>query len=140
MQPPINLLAVLAAAIANMIIGALWYGPLFGRKWMGLIGITPEEMKTMSMTPVKAMLIGFILTLVMAYVLAHNIVFGSAYLEMSGATAGMQGAFWNWLGFVVPVTAGVWLWEGKSWKLWALNAGYYLVALLVAGAIIGAWV
>ncbi len=30
----INLLAVVVCAIASMVLGMLWYGPLFGKKWM----------------------------------------------------------------------------------------------------------
>lgn len=139
MQLPINFIAVFVAAVMNMVVGFLWYGPLFGKTWRKLTGITDEAMRSMPLTALKAGLIGFALAFVMAYVLAHDVLFGAAYLGTSGALSGMTGAFWNWLGFVVPITAGVWLWEGKSWKLWALNAGYYLVALLIAGAIIGAW-
>lgn len=71
--------------------------------------------------------------------LAHGIEFGNAYLGTSGVSGGMQGAFWYWLGFAVPLTSGSFLWEGKSWKLWALHAGYYLVSLLIMGAILGSF-
>jgi hypothetical protein len=139
MQVPINYLAVLVAGICNMIVGALWYGPVFGKWWMKQMNFTPESMKKMPLSGLQAMVIGFIFAILMSYVLANDILFGATYLNMYGALSGMTGAFWNWLGFVVPITAGVWLWEGKSWKLWAFNAGYYLVALLIAGAILGAW-
>lgn len=47
--------------------------------------------------------------------------------------------FWNWLGFVAPVTLGGVLWEGKPWKLWGLNNGYQLLSLLVMGVILALW-
>ena len=34
----VNLLAVLAAGIVPMVVGALWYGPLFGKRWLELMG------------------------------------------------------------------------------------------------------
>lgn len=34
----INYLAVIAAGVASMVVGSLWYGPLFGRKWVALSG------------------------------------------------------------------------------------------------------
>jgi hypothetical protein len=37
----INYLAVIAAAIAAVGVGVLWYGPLFGKEWMKLMGYTP---------------------------------------------------------------------------------------------------
>lgn len=137
MEVPINYWAVLGATIASMLIGFLWYGTLFGKKWMTLAGLTPESMKAMKMSPMGANIGMFIMSLLMAYVLAHGIVFGNAYLGMSGAAGGVMGAFWYWLGFAVPLTSGSYLWEGKSAKLWILNAGYYLVTLLVMGAILG---
>lgn len=132
-----NYWAVLGAAVAAMFVGFLWYGPVFGKPWMNLTGLTPESIKAMKMTPLAAMVGGFIVTLLMAYVLAHGIVFGNAYLGASGVTGGMTGAFWYWLGFAVPITAGTFLWEGKPLKLWVLNAAYYLVSLLIMGAILG---
>jgi hypothetical protein len=140
MEVPINYLAVLISAIAAVVIGGLWYGPLFGKMWMKLAGISKEGMKSMALSPLQAMVGGFIVSFLMAYVLAHGIVFGNAYTNMSGMTGGLMGAFWYWLGFIVPVTAGVFLWEGKSAKLWLLNAAYYLVSLSVMGAILSSWV
>lgn len=139
MEDPVNYIAVLGATVATMILGALWYGPVFGKPWMRMMGFTPESMKSMKLSPGAAMGIMAVLSLLMNYVLAHGIVFGNAYVGTSGIEGGMTGAFWYWLGFCVPLTAGVFLWESKSWKLWAFNALYYLVALLVAGAILGAW-
>jgi hypothetical protein len=75
----------------------------------------------------------------MAYVLSHSIVFANFYLGTSGIYGGLMAGFWNWLGFVAPVTLGSVLWEGKSWKLWCFNNSYYLVMLLVMGVILSLW-
>jgi hypothetical protein len=138
MKPvPINYPAVVVAAIANMIIGFVWYGPLFGKTWMKLSGITPDPAKASSMG--RSYLLAFVGSLVMSYVLAHAIVFGAAYFEMNGVSAGLMCGFWNWLGFIAPVMLGAVLWEGKPWSLWLLMNGYYLVVLLVMGTILAAW-
>lgn len=139
MDAIINIWAVLGATIATMIIGTLWYGPVFGKTWKRLMGFTDESMKAMTMSPIVAMLGMLVLSFVMNYALAHAIVFGSAYTSIYGVMGGVTGAFWYWLGFVLPLTSGVYLWEGKSWKLWGLNALYYFVVLLIAGAILGAF-
>jgi hypothetical protein len=40
----INWLAVLIATVIYMVLGALWYGPLFGKAWMKAIGWAgPDE-------------------------------------------------------------------------------------------------
>ena len=138
---PINYLAVVACAIASMVLGFLWYGPVVGKQWMALMKITPEQMaagKDKGMSKSYALM--FIGSLVMAYVLAHALVFAATYLKASGVSAGLTAGFWNWLGFIAPVTLGSVLWEGKSWKLWVLNNAYQLLNLLVMGVILAVWV
>jgi len=40
----VNLLAVLVAAVATMIVGFLWYSPLlFAKPWMTLMGYDPND-------------------------------------------------------------------------------------------------
>ena len=138
---PINYLAVIVAAIASMALGFLWYGPIFGKQWIKEMGWSQEAMKA---AQAKGMTKQYVLmalgSLIMAFVLAHNVVFGSSYLQMWGVFAGLQAGFWNWLGFIVPVLLGAVLWEGKSWRLWFINISYYLAALLIMGAILSAWV
>ncbi|MDO8488446.1 MAG: DUF1761 family protein [bacterium] len=36
---PVNYLAILAAAVLSMVLGFLWFGPLFGQTWMKLMGL-----------------------------------------------------------------------------------------------------
>jgi hypothetical protein len=142
MAVPINFLAILACGIAMMALGFLWYGPLFGKKWSVLMGwgdMTPEKMAEKQKQAMPGYAISFVGALLMAFVLQHGIVFGNAYLDMSGALAGMQGAFWYWLGIVLPITIGQVTWDGKPWMLWLINVGYWLVGMLIMGAILGAW-
>jgi hypothetical protein len=130
-----NYWAILGAAVASFVIGMLWYGPVFGKLWMKLAGITPKSMKRMNLTPVAAMSMGFIASLVTAYVLSH-------FAKMlSIATWGYAAnfAFWAWLGLVAPVQLGVFLWEGKPFKLFLLNTAYSLVVLIVMTGIVAVW-
>jgi|SRR3989344_51203 len=144
MEVPINYLAVLASGVAAMILGSLWYGPLFGKQWIALMGFDQQKVAEMQAKGMQAMwknyALMFVGALIMAYVLAHGLVFGNAYLGTGGISGGLQGAFWYWLGFIAPVTLGVILWDGKPWKLWFLNAGYYLALLLVMSVILALWV
>lgn len=133
---PINYLAVVLAAASTMVVGSLWYGPLFGKEWMKLTGHKPDPAKQKEMGKLYAL--QFVGSLVMAYVMAHSMVFAGAYLKVSGVNAGVMAGFWSWLGFVTPITLGTVLWDGKPWKLFVINAGHYLVAMLVMGAILGA--
>ncbi len=127
----INYWAVVGAAVVSMVIGTLWYGPLFGKQWMAMTGITKESMKSMSLTPIQAMGGGFVMSLIMAYVLAHFIGIVTQ-LGFNGYVAG----FWVWLGFVMTTQAHPFLWEGKPFKLFTLNGAYTLVTYLAMGALI----
>lgn len=139
-QVPVNYMAVIIAAVVNMVVGFLWFGPVFGKMWIAMMGWTPQQMeeaKKKGMT--KSYAIAFFGSLLMAYVLAHSLIFAGTYTQTSGISAGLMVGVWNWLGFVVPVLFAMVLWEGKSWKLWSLNAGYYLVSLLIMGTILAVW-
>ena len=137
-QVDVNYLAVFAAAVVGMALGALWYSPvLFGKTWMSLTGLSEETLtKAKEKGMAKSYLIGFIGTLIMSYVLAHITSYASATTFLEGSLAG----FWIWLGFIAPVALGTVLWEGKPVKLYILNTSYYLVALVLMGAILAVWV
>lgn len=136
MDITINYLAVLVGAISNMIIGFLWYGPIFGKMWMALMGFTEEKMKEAKAKGMgKSYALMLVGALVTAYVLAHFVAVWGA----DGVSGAFQLAFWAWLGFIAPVLLGAVLWEGKSWKLYVLNMGYYLVTLFVMAMILVMW-
>jgi len=132
----INYVAVLGAAIADMVLGFLWYGLLFSKKWMELMKIDLKKMEGMKKGMGKKYAVTFISSLVMAFVLAHFVDFASAGTAMQGAQVG----FWAWLGFIATQTLGSVLWEGKSEELYFLNNAYHLISLLVMGVILAVWV
>ncbi len=41
----INYLAVILCGIISMVIGAIWYGPVFGKLWMKQYGFTEEDLR-----------------------------------------------------------------------------------------------
>jgi hypothetical protein len=137
-QGSVNLLAVLASTVASMIVGSIWYGPLFGKKYMNLMEMdkwTPEKQAAMKARMIWSYAGQFVASFVMFYVLGGLIVWTAPQLNV---VFGMGIAFWMWLGFVVPLAFGNTLWGGKMGIFW-LSIGNMLVTLLVAGAIIGAW-
>ncbi len=129
----VTLWPVLAAGIANLVIGFIWYNPsVLGTIWMQLAGISPAQMEAGKKKMPLIMIVAVLAAVVMAYVMAH---FGIAWgvFDVVGA---VELAFWLWIGFVVPVSLGVVLWEGKSVKLFAINSGYWLVSMIVASIIL----
>lgn len=133
MDVHVSFLAVLVAAAANYLIATVWYAVLFAKVWQKLTGIT--DMKP---APMNVALV-FIGSLVLSFVLYHSIVFGNAYLKMGGVTGGIMGGLFGWLGYIAPVTLSTKLYEKKPWGLWLLDNAFWLISLLVMGAILSLW-
>lgn len=131
-----NYLAILVAAVANMALGFIWYGPLFGKPWIKLMGLTKESMEKAKKGMEKTYVMSFVTTLVMAYVLAMFI----SKMNITDITGGLTVAFWAWFGFIAPVMATEVLFGSKKWELFYINAGYQLVAMLAMGALLASWV
>ena len=126
----INLIAVLAAAVAAFIAGSIWYGVL-GKAWMAALGRSREDFKP-SPGPFIIALVG---ELVMAFVLAGVMGHLGEITIRSGL---ISGAF-IWLGFVATTVLVNNAYQGAHWSLPLIDAGHWLVVLLVMGAVIGAF-
>lgn len=139
-MPEISYASVIIAAVAAMILGGVWYGPLFGKLWMQGQGFDAGDKERMKKGMGAAYLQMFIGALLTAYVLAHVLwAYSLAMPEVVGFAAGLQSGFWLWLGFILPVKYGDKLWNGKKFKYVSIDLGYYLVNLLIMGAIIATW-
>ena len=131
----VNYLAVVVAAVVSFVIGWLWYGPVFGKQWMAMMGYTKESMASMKMKPMTAMVLGFVSSLVMAYALA---IFASVWMY-DGLYGAFKLAFWVWLGFTAMVSLGSVLWENRSWNLYLFNAAYQFVSIFAMAIVIFMW-
>ena len=136
----INYFAVLVAAVAGWLVGAAWYNVL-ANHWLAAQGKTMEackqEQAAMKGDP-KAYLpfvLAFVANLAMAWVLAGLIGHLGQVTICSGV---ISGAF-VWLGFVVTTIAVNYAFGGRTWRLFAIDAGHWLAVLVVQGAIIGAF-
>lgn len=133
----INWLAVVLATVAAMAIGSVWYGPLFGQKWMKLVGLKKKDIEGDSWTPMYVMVV---LAFVQAYILSHFIVYASFfYPDLSGIVIGLITGFWAWVGFSGVAIVSNHMFSKRSNELIKIDAGNPLVTLLVSGAIIGAF-
>ena len=141
MEVEINYLAVLASTLAAVVLGSLWFGPLFGKQWMRMVGIhIPGEItKPMRNSMMRSYALVVIGALVMATVLAHALFYITEFTDIYGIGTGTTTALWVWLGFVATPLMGSVLWENRPWKYWFIVAGYWLVALGTMGAILALW-
>lgn len=134
-QVEINYVAVVIAAVLNMAIGFFWYSKaLFAKQWMKAIGKTEAEIKAGGNNAAYGLtMVG---ALVMAWVLSFMVDYADAFTAVDGAKLG----FLVWLGFVATTYLSLKVFEGRSWELYWINAGYYLVSLVATGAVLAVMV
>ena len=129
-MPQVSLLATLVATVAGFVLGALWYGPLFGKTWMAAGGFTREELQR-NVNPAVAYGLTFVLGLVASFV--FGMFLGPHPSLALGVGAGASaGICW-----VATSIATNYLFERRSLRLWLITAGYHVVRFALIGAAFG---
>jgi hypothetical protein len=115
------------------LLGAAWYSPvLFAKPWMAALDIQPDHPKD---GLVIGMISSFLGDFLVSFILLH-------FVMWSGATSWGMGAFVgfiSWLGFFAAIQFPQGIYENRPVKLFAINSGYWLVGLLVAGSLLAVW-
>jgi hypothetical protein len=126
----VNYLAVLISTVIQWLLGALWYGFVFKERWKTLVNITDEE------KPKNAwfgMVSAFIANLVLSFVLAYIVVMAGTKTFLDGVYLGAM----CWLGFMAPPLITQHIFEKRPAKLFAINAAYWLLAMMLGGGVLG---
>jgi len=125
----IDLLTVLIAALAYMVIGGFWYSDLlFGAIWRKLV-------KTEKRKPKGVQFLGSFLV---AFIIAFFLALIQAFLGVSTTVDGIYVGLVIWLGFVATTQFSAVIWAKKPVKLYLLDAGWTFLGFGVVGGIIGA--
>ena len=119
-------------AVFMTILGFIWYGPLFGKTYMSLMGFQPTD------TPNKK---DMIIRTALEFVSGYVGLFGFLNLtQVAGAPTIWEAALFSmvfWFLLVLPGKASSAIWSGKntkdSWKLFGIGASYTFIAFLVMG-------
>lgn len=144
--PPVNYLAVLAAAIVMFILGGIWYSPvIFMKKWLALQDRTEEQARAqaasanMPLMYASAFVTALITAWVMAHLLGHLAYFADPAVISLNAAHGALFGFVCWLGFAATTSYTTALFSGKPKQLWLIDSAYNLVSFVLAGAILAVW-
>jgi len=135
----LNYTLIIIAAVAQFVLGSVWYSPLmFGKVWMSIMEVShysKEELQKMQKTMMPFMGLQLVLTLITTWVLASNLAFGGVT-----ASAAYFYAFFMWFGYMMPVTvSGVIFGSTKrhNWaKQIAIMLGMQLIGILLAAFIL----
>ncbi|WP_333567086.1 DUF1761 domain-containing protein [Sphingorhabdus sp.] len=123
-----NLLAILAAAATGFLIGGLWYGPLFGKAWMAEHGFTEEQLRRSNMLKIYGLTFAF--SVLSAVFLGHLLAFFDTNTRSTlMISVGIS------LGYIIPAIGTNYLFSRKSGRLFAIDAGYWIVFYAAMGLV-----
>ena len=129
----VNWFGVVLAALAGFVVGGIWYGPVMGKKWMGAVGLTEEQIKQGSMGAIYGGAFAF--SLLASWTLAHTF---HSY-EVNGVELSVLvkvvTAFGIALGFIVPAIGTNYLFSQKSKALFFIDAAYWLLFYIAMGLV-----
>ncbi len=130
----INHWAILASFVVLTALGFLWYGPLFGTPWMKMVGL---DEATINANPPGAgiWITNVIATVVPLYVLAWLFTKLNVRSGLHGAGIGLLISF----SFVFLSRMTSDMFAQNPYVLSWITGGYDMVALTLAGFILGAW-
>ena len=131
----INYLAVVAAVIINMALGALWYGALFANPWMAATGITKEYIKEHKDQEYRGYAVSIVASIIFVLGLAALVDATGAEELAEGLALGLIAG----VGFVATTQAANYAFENRPLKLYLINIGYSVVGFAIIGALLGAW-
>jgi hypothetical protein len=128
----VNFLAVLVAAICQWLLGALWYNVVYAKKWKALVGYSEGEKPKLL---VLGLIASFVGDLVLSFVLVHldQWIFADTFAR--GISVGIL----FWIGLMAPPLLTQHIFENRPFKLFAINAAYWLLAMGLGGGILAVW-
>ena len=125
-----ELIPAIVAALSGFALGSLWYSPLlFGKAWLRESGVDEARLAAANKPVIYglALLLNLVAAIAFSMVIAPDASFFMAFHSGVGI-----GLFWIATAFGVS-----YLFELKSFKLWAINAGYFLGLYTLFGLIFG---
>jgi hypothetical protein len=127
----VNWLAVIVGMVVSMALGALWYGPLFGKTWLRLINKTADELEADAMMYVKTAVAAFVAMLFLNLVVSS---FGS-HTFVNGLITGAL----VFVGIGATQTYVYTTFEGPKESVWLLFCAYQLLVFAVMGGVFAVW-
>lgn len=141
-----NWLAIIVATLVPMVMGALYYGPLFEKTWLDSLGYTKKDFEGRNDAVIYglALLMAFLVSwsLKMLIELVHKDVNSSGELIYASFHTFGHGAFHGALiaaTTVIPVIVSLSLFQKNSAKNILLNVGFWLICFTLMGGIIDVW-
>jgi hypothetical protein len=130
----VNFLAAVVAALAVFALGAVWYGPLFGKAWLSCQSASKEDLMASG-----SMKRTFGLSLAAYAVMALTVGMFVFLINPPDLSRGLWLAGVLCVGIALPGTLTSVLYSANKFGLFWINAGYQLTSFLLVGAIMTLW-
>ena len=136
MNITVNDLAVVVAALVGFILAWLWYMPLFGKAWNAARGVTEQQMAEGQKNMARNMTVVAVCMLIMAWVVGVLAGYTHLLTWMQGLKLGAA----CWLGFALTLgLIDAMMSTGRKMAAFYIDAGYWLVTLVLMGIIVSVW-
>jgi len=157
----INWIIILVSSFIPLVVGAIYYGPLFGKAWMGVNGFKEEDLEGSNMALIfgLSILLSFLLGLALSGMVVHqNAILSLLASDLqAGSTEAkeMVDMFMNAYGdkhkhfghgalhggiaailFALPLIAINALFERRGGKYIGIHFGFWFISLTLMGGII----
>jgi hypothetical protein len=130
-----NILAVVVAAVAAMVLGTIFHCPKTptGKLLAKLVSAKKKPAKHDNMA--KLLSAAFVKTLVVAYILSYILSLSGAATVKDGIMVGLA----VWLGFIATTSLEPVIWDKKPLNVYLLNNLFSIISIAVMAAILVAW-
>lgn len=133
----VNWMAVGAAGVAMFLLGGVWFTALFGSAWQNANGFSAEKMKELQARTPPPVFFGVLLGCYLVVSLVTAMLVTALDVRGAGAGAVLAGLLWVGPTGAMMLTSHVA--SDRRIPVFAIEAGFLLVAMPVMGVILGAW-
>ncbi|MFW5634973.1 MAG: DUF1761 domain-containing protein [Erythrobacter sp.] len=119
---------VLAGTAAFFVVGAIWYGVLFGKAWQRAAGLSDEDLRGRNMALIFGLV--FLFEMLVAMVLWHLLARTNPAPHVV-----MMMALGFAVGVMIPAVGINYLFQRRSGLLFAIDAGHFLVGMAAMGGV-----
>lgn len=128
----LNPVAIVIGTIGYMILGFVWY-TAFSAVWTDAMGWSEDEMAQ------EGSSIGYLITTVASLVAVISLALLLNWTDASTWQDGLAVGILVGIGFVATTAVQAVPFEGRAWSVYAINAGYNIVALAGIGVLLALW-
>lgn len=119
---------VLAGAAAFFVVGALWYGVIFGKAWQKAAGLSDEDVQSGNMAVIFGLTFAFevLIAMVLWHLIARTNPAAHVVMMMAVGFA---------VGVMIPAVGINYLYLRKTFTHFAIDAGHFLFGMAAMGGV-----